>query len=121
MSLLCVEDNAIARDILRTVLNSRYRNLVVHTAHKAEEGLELFRKHQHSIVITDISLSGADGVWLAESVRAEAPETVIIFITGGSDIEGLTSCQEADSCHILNKPLDIKVLFGVLDQYIDGQ
>jgi len=118
ISLLYIEDDDVARDILCSLINARYSSLPIHSAGTTEEGLELFRKHRQSIVLTDINLSGSDGVSMARSIKTMAPDTVIVFISGSSDVERLAEFEESGYGHFICKPVDFGKLFGVLDRYI---
>ena len=116
--MLYVEDDTIACDLIKSMLNHRYKDQVVHVAHTSKEGLELFRKHHDSLVITDTDLFKADSFRLAQSVRSESPETIIIFITGNCKTDSFPECWKSYPYHVLYKPLDFKALTGVLDRYV---
>ena len=118
-SLLYIEDDAAARDALCSLINVRYTALPIYSAGTAEEGLELFRKHRQSIVLTDINLSASDGVSMARSIRTIATDTVIVFISGSSDVERLVEFDESGRSHFICKPLDCNNLFRLLDRYIN--
>jgi YesN/AraC family two-component response regulator len=119
ISLLYIEDDAIVRDILCSFINARYTALPIYSAGTAEEGLELFSKHRQSIVLTDINLPDSDGVSMARSIRTIATDTVIVFISGSSDVERLAEFDESGYCHFICKPVDCHKLFRLLDRYIN--
>lgn len=119
-SLLYVEDEGIVRDILCTFIADHYPDMIIDAAASAEEGLALFERQCHDIVLTDITLTGSDGVSLARAVREKAPQTVIVFITGSSDIEPLADFKRSGASHVIIKPVECDVLFGVLDRYLTG-
>jgi YesN/AraC family two-component response regulator len=119
ISLLYIEDDAIVRDILCSFINARYSSLSIYSAGTAEEGLELFRKHRQSIVLTDINLPDSDGVSMARSIRTIDTATVIVFISGSSDVERLAEFDESGHCHFICKPMDCNNLFMLLDRYIN--
>jgi YesN/AraC family two-component response regulator len=118
VSILYVEDDEIVREILCSFIIRKYPAVPVYSAGTAEDGIELFNKHHQSIVITDINLPGADGIKMVRSIRKLDPDTVIIFITGCSDIERITEFEGAASCHYLCKPLDYNDLFALFDCYM---
>ena len=117
ISLLYIEDDTIARDIVCSLINARYAAMSIHSAGTAEEGLELFRKHRQSIVLTDINLSDSDGISMARSIRTIATDTVIIFISGSPDVERLAEFNESGYGHFICKPVDCQKLFRLLDRY----
>ena len=119
ISLLYIEDDATARDILCSLINIRYAAMPIHSAGTAEEGLELFRKHRQSIVLTDINLSDSDGISMARSIRTIATDTVIVFISGSPDVERLAEFDESGNGHFICKPVDCQKLFRLLDRCIN--
>ena len=119
ISLLYIEDDAVARDIVCSLINARFSALPIYSAGTAEEGLELFRKHRQSIVLTDINLPGSDGVSLARLIKTIAMETAIVFISGSSDDERLAEFDESGHCHFICKPMDCHKLFRLIDGHIN--
>lgn len=117
-TLLYIEDDAIVRDIICSFIAERYPAMVIEAAGSSDEGLALFEKQRHAIVMTDVNLVDSDGVSLARAIRKRAPETVIIFITGTSDIEQLAEFEKSGSGHIIIKPVECVTLFRILDFYL---
>jgi DNA-binding NtrC family response regulator len=113
-----VEDDDDVREILCSFISRKYPAVPVYSAGTAEEGVELFNKHRQSIVITDINLPGSDGIRLARSIRKLDPDTVIIFITGCSDIERIKEFEGGVACHHICKPLDHNDMFALFDCYM---
>lgn len=117
-SLLYIEDDAIVRDIICSFIAARYPFVSIDSAGSADEGVELFINQRHTIVLTDINLTGSDGVSMARAIRKKAPETVVIFITGNSDVEHLAEFEKSGPSHVIIKPVECDVLFRVLDTYL---
>ena len=117
-SLLNIEDDDVARDIVAAFIAKRYVNLPVYSAGSAEAGLELFKKHRQTVVMTDINLTHSNGIWMARSIRSIVPDTAIIFVTGHSDVETLSEFEATGPCHVVTKPIKFRELYGILDRYI---
>lgn len=117
-SLLFVEDDVIVRDIICSFIAARYPALVIDSAGSADEGLELLEKRRHAIVLTDVNLIDSDGISMARAIRERAPETVIIFITGSSDVETLAQFGKSGPSHVVIKPVECGALFELLDTYL---
>lgn len=117
-SLLYIEDDAIARDVLCSLIEAHYPDLKVYSSGTAEEGLDLFKKHLPSIMLTDVNLAGANGVSLARSIRSIATGTVVVFITGRPEIESLVGMNMNGPTHVIIKPVECHALFKLLDSYI---
>jgi CheY-like chemotaxis protein len=117
-SLLYIEDDVLSRDIICSFIHARYPALTIYSAGTAEEGLEYFDTYRPSIVLTDINLSGSDGITFSRSVRSVVPTTVIVFITGSSEIERLAEFRNDGPSHVITKPVVCRDLFELLDRYL---
>ena len=116
-SLLYVEDDVFVRDIICSFIALRYPAVSIDSAGSADEGVELFVKKRHTVVMTDVNLDNSNGVAMARAIRNDVPETIIIFITGSSNVEQLAEFEKAGSSSVIIKPVYCDALFGILDQY----
>ncbi len=80
-TVLVIDDRAINRDLVRTVL--RYRGHEIVAACDAAEGLALARELHPDLVITDVLMPGMDGYELVREIRADPAiaATPVIFYT----------------------------------------
>src|SRR5512140_3203493 len=85
ISILYVEDDPEARELVSSVLARKIRSLRLYTAENGEEGLALFREHRQDIVITDINMPVMDGIRMANEIKTLNPEALIIAVTAYSD------------------------------------
>jgi len=118
VSMLYVEDEDIVREIMCSFIRMKYPSIPIYSAGTSEEGLALFRQHHPSIIITDINLAEADGIQMVRAIRRLDPNTIIIFVTGCSDVERLLEFGGGAACHYICKPIDHKELFALLDRHI---
>ena len=116
-TILYIEDDTTARDIICSLIRDRYGDLSVVDAWTAEEGLELYKTLHQPVVLTDINLTNSSGVAMARSIRAIDPGAVIIFVTGHSDAH-LEEFTKSGPSHVLVKPIDCLALFTLVDTYI---
>ena len=68
VSVLVVDDDEDARDLIRTVLE--YCGALVTVAQSAEEALRVIERITPDVLLTDISMPRKDGYWLIEQMRA---------------------------------------------------
>jgi len=115
-SVLYVEDELEARDILVSIITKRYPDVQLHTAENGAMGLELFKKHLPNMVITDINMPLMDGISMAREVKALNPETIVIALTAHSDTKFLLNAIEIGINHYVLKPLDYERLFAIVDK-----
>lgn len=126
ISILYVEDEELTLKLQSTLLAKKFPDIVLYTAINGRQGLELFKAHKPEIVITDVNMSELSGVQMAEKILALKPDTKIIAITGKSgkssetdkDIMRSPDGKMVGFDRVLNKPIDVSELFGVIEQSI---
>lgn len=79
MTVLIVDDEWAIREVLQKALSQA--GYVCYIADSAEAALEVFRKTPIDIMVTDIKMSGMDGIQLLRKVR-ESHDTSSIVMTG---------------------------------------
>ncbi|UKS26752.1 response regulator [Paenibacillus sp. HWE-109] len=86
MRILIVDDEVIIRTGLCTVIDWKELGLeLLPAASSAEEALERIPVEKPHIVLTDIRMSGMDGIELAREVKVLLPDTEIVILTGYDD------------------------------------
>jgi CheY-like chemotaxis protein len=111
--VLLIEDNADARDALRTLLE--LDGYEVAAAADGTEGLELARAKAPAVALVDIGLPGFDGYEVARRMRALAiAPPVLIALTGYSEPEDRARAREAGFDAHLVKPVDPDELSALL-------
>ncbi len=106
--VLIIDDDAEARDLLRTVL--RYCGALVSVAASAGEGLEILRRVLPGIIVCDIAMPEHDGYWFVRSLRALSPEggggLPVIAITAHGATHGPDRTLPAGFQAHIRKPVD---------------
>ena len=112
-SILIVEDNADARDVLRVLLELEGHE--VETAEEGQAALELARTKDPDIALVDIGLPGIDGYEVARRLRARDPRRpLLIALTGYGQPEDRRRATEAGFDDVLVKPVDPAPLTALL-------
>lgn len=114
-SVLYVEDEPAARDILSTILVKKYPQINLLVAENGEQGLKVFKQHLPQIVITDISMPQMDGFQLATAIKTVQPETIIIATTAHSSAQSFIDSMKNGINHYIQKPVVYHELFAALD------
>ena len=68
ITVLYVEDDIEIREELESFFSFRVKELFV--AENGSEGLELYKKHQPDIVVTDINMPLMNGIEMLKHIRA---------------------------------------------------
>ena len=76
--------------------------------------------HAYSLIFSDVSMPGMDGMSLALKARQAGFAGPIILITGNVDGVNLEEAHQAKVTKLLNKPIRPTELYGVLEQIPPG-
>lgn len=104
--VLIVDDDADLRFITAATLMEA--GFIVSTADGGKQALSLLKAAPIDIVITDVRMPGMNGLELASAIRADRPDTPIVFITGYSESSGL------DSEEVIHKPFEPVTLIATI-------
>jgi len=86
MKIMIVDDEVIIRTGLCTVIDWKELGLeLIPPASSAEEALERMPAEKPDILLTDIRMSGMDGIELSKKVKETMPDTEVIILTGYDD------------------------------------
>ncbi|MCP3098630.1 response regulator [Myxococcus sp. K15C18031901] len=102
IKVLLVEDDGDSRELLAELLEFEFE---VVTAADGLAGFRAFESERPDVVVTDESLPGLSGTELARKVKAQAPHTRIILVSGYTQVPGAELCDL-----MLRKPLDVERL-----------
>ncbi len=107
-TLLLVDDEAGIRKVLGISLADAGYHVI--TAGDGQQALELFRRHQPPIVLTDIKMPGMSGVDLLQAIKTEQPDTEVIMITGHGDMDLAIKSLKMDATDFVTKPINDDIL-----------
>jgi DNA-binding NtrC family response regulator len=112
MNVLIIEDEKISRIALTNTL--RKEGFTTSSAASAEEGLALFEKERHAVVVTDLRLPKADGMAVLSAVLARSPESKVIIITAYATVETAIAALKLGAYDYLTKPFSPERLLSIL-------
>jgi len=113
LRILVVEDNADAREMLRTALTLDGHE--VKEAADGASGLDILRAYQPDVALIDVGLPGIDGYELARKARGTVGKMVrLVALTGYGSAEDRRRALEAGFDAHLVKPIDPSALAAVL-------
>ncbi len=115
LTVLIVDDNADAVDMLRTLLETHAHT--VHVAYDGRSGLQAALSIRPDLALVDIGLPGIDGYDVAVGVRASAAarDMCLVAVTGYGRPEDGARALEAGFDYRLVKPVDFDELEHLLD------
>jgi len=105
VKVLIVDDEALARSRLRTLLGecSEPRADVVGEAANAVQAMELIQRTGCDLVMLDIHMPGVDGMTLAKTLRELAAPPAVVFITAYA--EHAVQAFDLEAVDYLTKPV----------------
>ncbi|MBI5744343.1 MAG: response regulator [Elusimicrobia bacterium] len=112
MRVLLVEDNALTRFTIKSLLD-KIGHEVVGEAEDAAEALECFKRLKPDVVFLDLILPGKSGVEILGELRAVDPDAKIVVVTAVEQDEIDRRLADKGVNAILRKPFsyeDFKTL-----------
>lgn len=120
-SLLYVEDDHLIRKSISLLLLRKFPKLKIHTAENGKTGLELFKKQNPCIVLTDINMPLMNGIRMATEILALKPDAAIIVCSAYSDAKYLSDAYKIGISRYILKPIDLRLLFEVIEDCMNPQ
>jgi FixJ family two-component response regulator len=109
-----VDDDFRVREAITSLVESAgYASRVFSSA---EEFLQSGALAGTSCLITDVRMSGMDGIELQRCARLVRPELPIIFISAHRDDDVRQQALDGGAVDFMFKPFDAAVLLGVIDR-----
>jgi diguanylate cyclase (GGDEF)-like protein len=104
IKVLVADDSAVYRKLVEHALSEKHYSLLF--AKSGREAVELFAKHNPSLVIVDWIMPDLTGIEICQHIRAGTREsyTYIIILTGKSEKESVVEGLAAGSDDYLTKP-----------------
>jgi len=111
--ILAVEDNAINRDVLAKQLE--ILGVPFDMAKDGQQGLEMWRKGQYELILTDCYMPVMDGFEMTAAIRTDETQTQsaripILAITADAMQGKAEECRAAGMDDTLTKPIEMKEL-----------
>lgn len=113
-SILIVDDNESVRETLADLLD--VVGFCAVEAADAAEALNILRQQSDiDVLITDLSMPGADGIALIQQARAIRHDLPAILLTGYAEQATAVTCGVGDQYQVLRKPVQGDWLIELLE------
>ncbi len=112
--ILVVDDDPDSCKLLTYLAAAPGREVA--TAADGRKALELLANFDPQVVISDIYMPNLDGVELLQAIKAQAPETEVVLLTGATDTAMAITAMRAGAADYLVKPVDPGELTVVLER-----
>jgi len=120
--ILLIEDDNEVRTMLRLTLIHFGHNVI--EARNGKEGLELFKRANADLVITDIVMPEKEGLEVLIELREkQVPPVKIIAISGGGRqnvVDNLKMAKLLGAGRVLAKPFSNEALMAAINELLPG-
>lgn len=102
--ILIIDDDNSLRRVLE--YNLQEEGYDVHAASSGEEGLYWFGQAKPDLVITDMKMTGMDGLMVLKSIKERSPETLVIIITAFGTVDVAVEAMKSGAYDYITKPFN---------------
>lgn len=112
ISVLLVDDHALVRLGLKTLIDDTPDIEVVAEASNAHEALQAIEKHHPQVVLMDIRLPGEGGLDVTRKISSRFPDVKVVMLTSYADEELVVSAIRAGAVGYLLKEVGNEEVLG---------
>ncbi len=102
--ILIIDDDTSLRRVLE--YNLQEEGYDIATASSGEDGLSQLEPFRPNLVITDMKMSGIDGLMVLKSVKERFTDTLVIIITAFGTIDVAVKAMKAGAYDYITKPFN---------------
>ncbi len=106
--ILVVDDEDFHRELMQKLLSKLGYQVAV--AESAEEAFSLLEKEKFPVIITDLIMLEMDGVEFCQMIRETDNKTVVIALSGYTELYDTEKLKEAGFDNHLTKPFKIETI-----------
>jgi len=111
--ILVVDDEQRQREIYRDILQGE--GYEAETSASGEAALKVLAQDRFDLVITDLNLTGMNGLELLNEIVVDDPTVAVIMITGYPSIQSAVEATRKGVYEYLEKPVDRDRMLGVVE------
>ena len=101
-TIMVVEDEEMMRSILRRLLQDSGYDVV--TADSAEAALAAFGENDIAVTLTDIKMSGMDGLELLDRLKTIDENALVVIMTAYSSVDSAVAALRKGAYDYVTKP-----------------
>ena len=96
------------------------RGYEIYLALDGQEALEAMSDQMIDLILSDLRMPNIDGIELMAEIRRRKIDVPVIFVTGYGEVESYMDLMNLGAFEYLNKPIDPKELFRVVETALEG-
>jgi DNA-binding NtrC family response regulator len=114
---LVIDDEGFTLDLFEYQLTSE--GYEVTTAASGSAGMELVRKQDFDVILTDLNMPDINGIEMVRQAKEVRPNTEIIVVTGDDSTERAVEAIREQAFDYILKPVDFDKLFTVVRNAVE--
>jgi DNA-binding NtrC family response regulator len=116
-SILVVDDEKAQREILEMILSGEGYDVT--TAASGEAALKFAKDRRFDLALTDLKMTGMDGIELLQHLLAYDSSIIVILLTAHGSIESAKEALRRGAFDYLEKPYDKAALLETINRALD--
>jgi response regulator RpfG family c-di-GMP phosphodiesterase len=117
IKILVIDDELVVLDVVCEALENA--GFGVFSATGGKMGIEIFRKENPALVLTDINMPEMTGFDILKIIKHESPVTQVLVFSGMGTTGDVIEALRLGACNYLYKPLTIEFLIHTVNRCID--
>jgi DNA-binding NarL/FixJ family response regulator len=101
--VVIADDQRLFAEALEAILSTDGRIAIVGRASDGQSAVDLVRDRQPDVVLMDIAMPVLDGIAATEQIRAEAPATRVVVLTGSQAPQDISRARAAGAAGYVTK------------------
>jgi DNA-binding NtrC family response regulator len=122
VKLLIIDDEVVVQkscfDIFTEKKSKHGIQYDVQMVSSADEALRVIESKRFDIVLTDLKMPGLSGIELIPKIKANAPETVIVVMTGFSTVATAVEAMKLGAHDFIPKPFTPDEIMDAIENAI---
>ncbi len=106
--ILVIDDDTSLRRVLE--YNLEEEGYEVQAASSGEKGLSLMEDFQPNLVITDMKMTGMNGLMVLKIIKERSPDTLVIIITAFGTVDAAVEAMKSGAYDYITKPFNREAL-----------
>ena len=112
--ILIVDDHAILRNGLTSLLNAKKEFAVIGSVSTGEAALEKAARHHPDVVIMDLVMPGMNGIEATRRIRETSPESKVLILTTFGTSDDIAHALEAGATGAVLKSIELPELMNAI-------
>jgi DNA-binding NarL/FixJ family response regulator len=119
--VILADADPLARRVVRDVLQSGDRFVVIGEARHGVEAVELALHYRPELVLMEPAIPRLDGVAAAQLIAEQAPEVRVLMFSSSSEDDLELRALRAGACGFLTKDIDVAAVVQAMHAVIRGE